>query len=114
MSAREPLPESVFERNAVNIQRAVIAICVLLVLADIAFTLWGHRHIHFALEGYIGVYCAVGFLSYVGLVFAAKLLRKLVMRPEDYYDAPAPAPAPAHSAPSGPAAAAAEDAEGSA
>ena len=96
MSAREPLPESAIERNAVNIQRAVVAICVLLVLADIAFTLWGHRHIHFALEGYIGVYCAVGFVSYVGLVFAAKLLRKLVMRPEDYYDRPSPAPAAEH------------------
>ena len=28
-----------------------------------------------------------GFAAYVGLVNSAKLLRKLVMRPEDYYEA---------------------------
>jgi hypothetical protein len=85
-AAREPLPPSALERNAVNIQRAVVAVCALLVLADVAFSLYGHRHTHFGFEGYIGVYGAVGFASYVGLVLSAKVLRALVMRPERYYD----------------------------
>ena len=93
--AREPLPESAIERNAVNIQRAVVGVCVLLLLADVAFTFLDHRHTHFGFEGYVGVYALVGFVSYVGLVLSAKLLRKLVMRPEDYYDAPVVASPPA-------------------
>jgi hypothetical protein len=100
--ANNPLPPSAIERNAVNIQRGVVAVCVLLVLADVAFHFLGHRHTHFAFEGYIGVYAAVGFASYVGLVLSAKLLRKLVMRPEDYYErlaAPEPPVAPAPAAP---------------
>ncbi|MBK8593053.1 MAG: hypothetical protein IPN77_28875 [Sandaracinaceae bacterium] len=84
--AREPLAPSVLERNAVNIQRAVVLVCALLVLADVAFSLYGHRHTHFGFEGYIGVYGAIGFASYVGLVLSAKVLRALVMRPERYYD----------------------------
>jgi hypothetical protein len=83
---REPLPPSVLERNAVNIQRAVVVVCALLVLADVAFSVYGHRHTHFGFEGYIGVYGAIGFASYVGLVLSAKVLRALVMRPERYYD----------------------------
>ena len=93
--AREPLPESAIERNAVNIQRAVVGVCVLLLLADVAFTFLDHRHTHFGFKGYVGVYALVGFVSYVGLVLSAKLLRKLVMRPEDYYDAPVVASPPA-------------------
>ncbi|MCA9576079.1 MAG: hypothetical protein R3B40_25130 [Polyangiales bacterium] len=105
MSAREPSPPSVIERNAVNIQRAVVAVCVLLVLGDVAFAFLGHRHTHFGFEGYIGVYGAIGFVSYVGLVLSAKVLRMLVMRPEDFYERPVVAalgsavPVPAPSVP---------------
>ena len=84
--SREPLPPSFLERNAGKIQRAVVVVCALLVLADVAFSVYGHRHTHFGFEGYIGVYGAIGFASYVGLVLSAKLLRALVMRPERYYD----------------------------
>ncbi|MBK6580651.1 MAG: hypothetical protein IPG17_31780 [Sandaracinaceae bacterium] len=84
--SREPLPPSFLERNAGNIQRAVVVVCALLVLADVAFSVYGHRHTHFGFEGYIGVYGAIGFAAYVGLVLSAKLLRALVMRPERYYD----------------------------
>ena len=38
-------------------------------------------------ENWIGFYGIYGFLSCVGLIFLAKGFRKIVKRPEDYYDA---------------------------
>ena len=92
---RETLPPSWVERNAKGIVRGVVGVCVALLLGDVAFQFLGHRHAHFPFEEYIGVYAAIGFASYVGLVMSAKVLRKLVMRPEDYYErAPEPEPEP--------------------
>ena len=65
---------------------ALVAACVLSVLADLLY----HKHLHPGeigkwekLFGFFGFY---GFLSCVSLVLLAKILRLIVMRKEDYYD----------------------------
>lgn len=44
-----------------------------------------HRHGYFTVESWFGFYAALGFAAYCGIVYSAKLLRRLVQRPEDYY-----------------------------
>jgi hypothetical protein len=45
-----------------------------------------HRHAEAGFDGLFGFYGLYGFVACVALVLAAKLLRRAVMRPEDYYD----------------------------
>ena len=62
-------------------------LCGLVVLFDAAG--WAglyHRHPHFGVDGYPAFYGIYGLVACVALVLAAKQLRKLVMRPEDYYE----------------------------
>ncbi len=82
---REPLPPSWIERNTGTIVRGLVALCVGLVLFDIVFHFVGHKHVHFDAESIPGFYALAGFVSYVGLVLTAKQLRKILMRPNDYY-----------------------------
>jgi hypothetical protein len=44
------------------------------------------RHAETAWEGLPGFYAIFGFVACVALVLAAKQMRKLLMRDEDYYD----------------------------
>jgi len=60
----------------------LIGLCALSVLADLFY----EKHVHYVAEMLIGAYGIFGFASAVGLVLAAKELRKLLMRDEDYYD----------------------------
>lgn len=69
-------------RNVDRICYGLYALCALLVLADFFYA----KHPHFAVEGWFGFYGFFGFVGCVGLVLAAKLMRKVVMRGEDYYD----------------------------
>ncbi len=57
-------------------------ICGLLVGADLLY----HKHTHFSMEKWFGFYGFYGFISCVALVVAAKQMRKVLMREEDYYD----------------------------
>lgn len=54
----------------------------LLALLDLVI----HRHAEAGFDGFFGFYALYGFIACVALVLAAKVLRRLVMRPEDYYD----------------------------
>ena len=45
-----------------------------------------HRHAETQFDAWFGFYAFYGFVACVALVLAAKLLRRLVMRGEDYYD----------------------------
>lgn len=70
--------------NPSNVKRVLYGFyagCVALLLADLIFD----RHVDHPLEGFFGVYALYGFVACVTLVLAAKVLRKLVMRGEDYY-----------------------------
>ncbi len=69
-------------RNVNKIVYALYAICALLVAADWFY----HKHIHFDCESWFGFFGFFGFVAYVGLVLTAKLLRRVLMRREDYYD----------------------------
>jgi len=69
--------------------RVFFAIAALLFLADFVV----HRKVHQPAERVPGFYAIYGFLGCVVLVLVAKEMRKLVMRPESYYD-PKPEPEP--------------------
>lgn len=69
-------------RNVDRIVWALYAVCALLLLID-----WFvPKHGPFAIEHWYGFYGIYGFVACVGLVIAAKEMRRILMRPEDYYD----------------------------
>ncbi len=53
-----------------------------LLIADLMI----EKHGEFHWESMPGFYAAYGFLCYVGLIFTAKLVRRIIKRKEDYYD----------------------------
>jgi hypothetical protein len=69
-------------RNVRRLFWILCAACAALFLADALY----ERHGEFAIEHLFGFYAIFGFAAYVGLIFAAKGLRRLLMRREDYYD----------------------------
>ena len=69
-------------RNVTKLVWGLVTICGLLLLADFFY----EKHPQIDADGYFGFYGIYGFVGCVGLVLAAKLLRIIVMRPEDYYD----------------------------
>jgi hypothetical protein len=68
--------------NVSLLYRAAWVIGVFLLLAD----LWIHRHEGFGFAELFGFHGVYGFVACVALVLAAKGLRRVLMRPEDYYD----------------------------
>jgi hypothetical protein len=70
-------------RNVTKLYRTVWAIGAGLVLAELVV----RRHEELAFAGWLAFYAAFGFIACVALVLAAKeILRRLVKRPEDYYE----------------------------
>ncbi len=84
--------------NVKKVIRAFYGLCVLIVLADLIFSLGWHKHAALSensslhsietLPAFYGVY---GFLACVGLVYVSKLMRgwkdkNVLMREEDYWD----------------------------
>jgi hypothetical protein len=70
-------------RNVTKLFHGLGAVGAVLLLADLLV----HRHEEFSWAGWFGFYAAYGFFACVALVLAAKeVLRRLVKRPEDYYD----------------------------
>jgi len=60
---------------------ALYTCCAALLVIDFLY----HRHSMHPWDSWWGFYAGYGFLGCVLLVLIAKLLRKLVKRPEDYY-----------------------------
>ena len=60
---------------------ALYAICALSVLLEFVI----HRHEKLGFAGSFGFYAWYGFVACVGLVLAAKVMRRVLMRDEDYY-----------------------------
>lgn len=56
-------------------------ICAALAAADFIYP----RHGSYVIEEQPLVYCVFGFVVYVTVIFIARALRHLVIRPEDYY-----------------------------
>lgn len=68
-----------------NVRRVYLSVwvaCGLLLLAE----LFVDKHGEVEIEHWFGFHGIYGFVACVGLVLAAKGLRRLLMRPEDYYD----------------------------
>ena len=62
--------------------------CAALVVFDFAYHHMHHKHAYFSFETLIGFHAAYGFVAFTFVVLAGKQLRKILMRPEDYYDIP--------------------------
>lgn len=69
-------------RNVDKVFWGVVAICALLVLSDFFY----HRHGDLSFDSSFAFYAWFGFVACVGLVLAAKEMRKLLMRDESFYD----------------------------
>ncbi len=69
-----------------NVKKVIYALCIVCVGLFLADALY-HKHSHFEAENFFGFYAIFGFVVCVALVLAAKWMRILLMRPEDYYDA---------------------------
>jgi len=70
--------------DAGSVDRAIkylAILCVILFVADFLI----HRHSYFSIEGWYGFYPFAGFVAFTLIVLGAKTLRKLILRPEDYY-----------------------------
>jgi hypothetical protein len=61
---------------------ALTGVCGALAGADLFYD----KHGHFGFENIVGFHAGFGFVGCVGLVLVAKLLRRVLMRGEDYYD----------------------------
>jgi len=72
--------------NVSKLVYLLYAACAALLIYDLYFIFFGHKHGHFAFEQWFGFYAWFGFLAYMTIVMSAKLLRKLIKRKEDYYD----------------------------
>lgn len=71
--------------NSENVRKlylTVWAIGIVLLLLDLVI----HRHPETPFDGWLGFYCFFGFVACVSLVIVAKGLRRILMRPEDYYE----------------------------
>ena len=70
-------------RHVAWLYRGLWGVGVGLLLLDVVV----HRHAETGFDGWLAFYGVYGFVACVVLVLAAKLvLRRAVMRPEDYYD----------------------------
>lgn len=68
--------------NVTKLYRGLWVVCLALIAVDLF--VYRHEDFTFAtLHGFHGLY---GFVACVALVLAAKGLRRVVMRDEDYYD----------------------------
>jgi hypothetical protein len=68
-----------------NVTRIVYGLTVLSGLALVA-DLFYVKHPHFGVESWPGFYAMYGFIGSVALVLAAKQLRRLLRRSENYYE----------------------------
>ncbi|MBU3069158.1 hypothetical protein KOI40_04950 [Aestuariicella sp. G3-2] len=68
--------------NVKRVLRVFYACCALLLIMDVVI----HRHVVHPWETLIGFYPLYGFLGCVVLVLLAKVMRKVLMRDEDFYD----------------------------
>lgn len=69
-------------RNVKRLLRVLYLLCVLLLAVDFIY----QRHAEHPWEALWGFYGLYGFVACVSLVLIAKQLRRLLKRPERYYD----------------------------
>ncbi|NJO35116.1 MAG: hypothetical protein HC869_20415 [Rhodospirillales bacterium] len=69
-------------RNVTRLVWCLSGVCGLLLAVDVLVP----KHGPFPIEHVLGFYALFGFIACVALVLVAKALRRVLMRPEDYYD----------------------------
>ena len=69
-------------KNRKLVRTVFYACCIALLAADLVI----HRHVERDFESLFGFYAFYGLIACVVLVLAAKEMRKVLMRREDYYD----------------------------
>lgn len=69
-------------RNVKALIYALYVLCAVLLVLDF----FVHRHVEHPWESWFGFYGIYGFVCCTFLVLAAKAMRKVVQRKEDYYD----------------------------
>lgn len=75
-------------KNVDRLWRGFVIACAAVAALDL-FGLLGivyHRHVSLFAEGLPGFYAVWGFVGIAALIYLAKRLRRIVMRPEDYYE----------------------------
>ena len=85
MAEKNPDEKEYFFDRQRNIDRFLMVfyvICAALFVLDFII----HRHTMHSLEELPGFYAVFGFVAFVTLVVGSIMLRKIVMRKEDYYD----------------------------
>jgi len=68
--------------NVKKLVKVFAVVCVALFAVDFFY----HRHVERDWVGWYGFYAIYGFVACVFLVLVAKVMRRIVMRREDYYD----------------------------
>ena len=68
--------------NVRKVYFLVWIVCAVLLLLELLID----KHAETAAEHWFGFHGFFGLIACVGLVLAAKLLRRVISRPEDYYD----------------------------
>ena len=68
--------------NLRRLRRVFYALCTALVALEVLV----HRHAEHPWEGAFAFHAIYGFVACVVLVLAAKLMRRVLMRREDYYE----------------------------
>lgn len=63
--------------------------CAFFALMNVVLAVMGKTHPHFTIDAFPVFYGVVGFVSFSFIVLAGQHLRRILMRPEDYYDGPA-------------------------
>ena len=70
------------ERNVELLFGMLLGFAVMLTFSEFLY----EHHPHFDIENIPEFFEIFGFFAFVFIVFAGKALRKLIMRPEDYYE----------------------------
>ena len=81
---KSPVYEHVFD-NPRNVKKVIYALCAVSGLS-LLLDFFVNRYVDHPWEGLFGFYAVYGFVACVILVLAAKGMRKLIMRKENYYD----------------------------
>ncbi len=68
--------------NVDKLIKVLYVLCAALLVADFLFA----KHGHFAFEDWPEFNAVYGFAAFVLIVFVAIALRKVISRPEDYYE----------------------------
>jgi hypothetical protein len=69
-----------------NVNKVIYGLCTICAVVGLIDLFPYKHHLHFRFEYWPGFFSLYGFIACVSLVLAAKQLRKIVMRDEDYYD----------------------------